>query len=71
MKKVGAAYLVSVFDENSCASFMGSIWNEAGVYNHTLTWNLGASGTYSDFIFNDIIREKELSGVLSNRACVL
>lgn len=54
MKKVDAAYLVSVFDENSCASFMGSMWNEAGVYNHTLTWNLGASGTYSDFIFNDL-----------------
>lgn len=39
MKKESAAYLGNVFGENRLS--VESIWNDAGIYNHTLTWDFG------------------------------
>lgn len=42
MKKEGAAYLVNVFGENCI--FHWKTKNDAVIYNHTIAWDLGASG---------------------------
>lgn len=48
MKTEGAAYLVNYIFQ----------WNDAGIYNHTLAWDLGARGMYSHLIFNELELKK-------------